>query len=374
MLGVVAALLAGQTWRVIDAIERVQDAVVPLPTREGRPRSALVRSTPEAVRSTAVPPLSVGAARSVATVPAITDDDGRPSALDVAGQVLGAGFDRGDPGRATAWGGRTELNVLVLGVDRRPGGGDQNADVVILARVDLARKRLRAVSIPRDLLVDIPDIGADRINSAYNYGVLSAAGDPAAGVALVRDTVEAAFGVPIDGYVLVDFAGFETVIDAVGGVQLDVPAPIHDPAYPRPDYGTEVVDFAAGRQWMNGERALQYARTRNADSDDGRRDRQLQVLVALFERGKSLGSVARADEVIVALGDAVQTGFDLRQQLLLVRVAFATDRADIEMITLAEPLIEPATTDAGAWVYIGDPTALAAFVQAALATGPIVAP
>lgn len=365
---IVGALFVAQTWRVIDAIGQAQQAVVPLPTEQPAVAAPTAAALP-------APPLAAGgtnAAVPAAAQRAPADDESvdQPSALAVASQMLGASFDRGDPGRADAWNGRTELNILVLGIDRRPDGGDQNADVIILARLDLIEKRLTAVSLPRDLLVELPGIGPDRINSAYNYGVQADPDDPAAGVAFVRDTIQHNFSVPIDGYVLVDFAGFESVVDAVGGIEIDVPAPILDPAYPSDDFGTEELRFEAGPQHMDGERALKYARTRNADSDDQRRDRQLQVLLALFEQGKNLGSVARADDLIIALGDAVQTGFNLEQQLLLARIGLQTEFSDIEMTTVDEPLIAPGTTETGAWVYVGDPVAIADFIhQALLGTG-----
>lgn len=371
---VCVALFAAQTWRIIDAIGHVQEsAVVPLPTPEHRraPVAMTDQTSPSsrpgivAERDTTVAPASV-TAKGDQSADAAGGSEGAPSNVDVAGAILGAGLDRGDPGRSEVWRGKSELNILVLGVDRRPDGGDQNADVIILARLDLVHQTLRSVSIPRDLLVDIPGVGQDRVNSAFNYGAVADPDDPAAGPGMVRDTIEHDFGVPIDGYVLVDFNGFTGVVDALGGIDVTVPKAIHDPAYPRPDYTTEVVDFAAGKQHMDGDRALKYARTRNADSDDERRDRQLQVLLALFDRGKSLHSMARANQLILAFGDAVQTSFGLDQQLLLARLAYQMDRGSIEMVTLGPPLVAPGTTDAGAWVYVGDTAALRGFVQESL--------
>ncbi len=371
---VCVALFAAQTWRIIDAIGHIQEsAVVPLPTPDHRraPRATTdqmsLSNRPGIVaeHDTTVG-LASGTSKGDKSGDVAGGSGGAPSNVDVAGAILGEGLSRGDPGRSEVWSGKSELNILVLGVDRRPDGGDQNADVIILARLDLVNQTLRSVSIPRDLLVDIPDVGQDRVNSAFNYGAVADPGDPAAGPGMVRDTIEHDFGVPIDGYVLVDFDGFTGVVDALGGIDVTVPKAIHDPAYPQPDYTTEIVDFAAGKQHMDGDRALKYARTRNADSDDERRDRQVQVLLALFDRGKSLHSVSRADQLILAFGDAVQTSFGLDQQLLLARLAYQMDRGKIEMVTLGPPLVAPGTTDAGAWVYVGEPAALRAFVQESL--------
>lgn len=275
-------------------------------------------------------------------------------------------MEDGDPGRSKVWEGKTDLNILILGVDRRVDGGDQNADVIIIAHLDLIQKKLAAVSIPRDLLVEIPEIGPDKINGSYNIGVLENPDDPVSGVVKVRDTIEYVFGIPIDAYTLLDFDGFRAIVDAAGGIEIDVPAPIHDEEYPTEDYGVKTVDFRAGPQDMNGERALEYVRTRHGDSDDGRRERQRQVLMALFAKGKALSSATRADNIILALGDSVQTSFRLEQQLTLARIAYSMHEEQISITSLGQPILQSGTTPDGRWAYIGDMNEIVAFVQAAL--------
>jgi LCP family protein required for cell wall assembly len=388
VLGVALLLLVValgvQTWRVVNAIvdaERV--AVVPLPTRATELAFGDVQQTTPVATATVVPtvaptgeaagvtganPTATATATSVPTVfptanVAPTNVADAPSRLDVLRKVVAAGMGNGDPGRSTVWNGKTDLYILVLGVDKRANGGDQNADVIIIAHLDLVHKKLVAVSIPRDLLVDIPGIGPDKINGSYNYGVKERPKDPVAGVAKVRDTIEHVFGVPIDSYALFDFDGFRAVIDAAGGVDVNVPAAIHDDQYPTEDYGTKVVDFAAGEQHMNGERALEYVRTRHSDSDDARRDRQRQVLLALFEKGKGLKSAAKADNLILALGNSVQTSFPLEQQLTLARLAYAMDESAITITPLGPPLLQEGQTPDGRWAYVGDMNAIVAFVR-----------
>jgi LCP family protein required for cell wall assembly len=397
-LGVVLLIaivaLGVQTWRVVSAIvdaERV--AVVPLPTRENELAFGDVKGTTPGPTATTVPAVSpaeetatgkaANAPTSAATSTAIpmpnvaapatsapAEEADGPSRLDVLRQLVNAGMENGDPATSSVWEGKTDLYILVLGVDRRADGGDQNADVIIIAHLDLLQKKLSAVTIPRDLLVDIPEIGPDKINGSYNYGVLERPDDPVAGVAKVRDTIEHVFGVPIDAYALFDFDGFRAVVDAAGGVEVDVPAPIHDEEYPTEDYGVKTVDFAQGPQVMDGERALEYVRTRHGDSDDGRRDRQRQVLMALFEKGKGFNSATRADNIILALGDSVQTSFPLEQQLTLARIAYAMDESAIAITSLGQPLIWEGETPDGRWAYVGDIAAIVEFVQNALVIAP----
>ncbi len=255
-----------------------------------------------------------------------------------------------------------------MGVDKRPDGGDQNADVIIIAHIDLVDRKVSAVSIPRDLLVEIPGIGLDKINSAYNYGVQSDPESRVAGVVMMRDTIESVFQVPIHGYIMVDFDGFTQVVDEMGGVTVDVPELIVDNEYPTEDNGTEVLTFTPGVQTMDGERALKYVRTRHQDSDDGRRDRQLQVLRALFDQAKSVDSISNGFDIITALGDSVQTSFYIDQQLALAQIGYGMADADINLSNLGDPLIWGGYTESGAWVYFSDPVAVNAWVKDSLST------
>ena len=319
------------------------------------------------------PPLETGA--SIESIDGNEDEDGGDelSSFDVVRELAEAGTDRGDPGLDGVWGGQTELTIMVLGVDRRPDGGDENADVIMLVRLDLVAKSIEAVSIPRDLLVSIPNHGEGKINGAYNVGVIEHPDHPAAGVAMMRDTIEDNFGVVIDDYVLLDFQGFEEAIDAVGGVEIAVPYLIVDDAYPTEDYGTEVVTFEPGLQDMDGETALKYARTRNVDSDDGRRERQADILLALFDEAKDLGSITQANRIILALGDTVQTSFHLEQQLTLARIGLDMVRTAITMEAIPETMLTEGYDDNGAWVYFADIGSVASFIQDELGLAPRIA-
>ncbi len=383
LLSIAVIIMAVQSWRILSAIVDVEhSSVVPLPPSDialatatnvpptDQSAAAIVPSTtPLVTRATQVPqaaPSSTPTALSSAT-PETAEPD-QLSQLDVARQLVDAGIGSGDPGNSDIWGGKTSLNILVLGVDRRADGGDQNADVIILAHLDLVNHRLSGVSLPRDLQVEIPGVGPGKINGAYNDGVVASPDDPVAGVAKMRDTVESLFGIPIDGYVLVDFAGFSDVVDAMGGITVDVPYEIVDDEYPTEDYGVQSIHFDAGVQEMDGEQALVYVRTRHADSDDARRQRQLDVIRAIFEQGKSIESIANADQVILSAGGAIQTNFDLEEQLTLARIAFEMSDADIRLTTLGEPLLQSGWSEDGLWIYTGDPAAIESFVRDALDT------
>lgn len=377
-LSIIVVIMAIQSWRILSAIVDVEhSSVVPLPPSELAlatatgvpPTGQSVASLATAVVPTAAAPMATNIPTSLVLTP--TTEPEQPdslSQLEVARQLVDAGIGGGDPGSSEIWGGKTELNILVLGVDKRADGGDQNADVIIIARLDLVNHRLAGVSLPRDLEVEIPGVGPGKINGAYNDGVLASPDDPVAGVAKVRDTIESLFGITIDGYVLVDFSGFSDVVDAMGGVTVDVPYEIIDKEYPTEDYGVQTIHFDPGMQTMNGEEALIYVRTRHADSDDARRQRQLDVIRAVFTQGKSIESIANADQIILSAGGAIQTSFDLEEQLTLARVAYEMNDAEIRLTTLGEPLLQPGWNADGQWIYTGDPAAIEAFVLDALRT------
>lgn len=274
--------------------------------------------------------------------------------------VLGAASGA-DPGLDPVWGGKRYLNVLVLGFDARDGETDPpRGDVFMLAQLDLVAKTLNVVSIPRDLWVTIPGYGEERINAAYPLGWR--ANQPAAGVALVKRTVEQNFGLPIDYYITVNFQGFRQTVDAVGGITVDVPYYLRDEAYPTEDYGVETVEFFPGSQRMDGKTALKYARTRHADSDYGRRQRQEQLLLALFDQGRSVGIVARLPAVLRSFGGTVQTNFTFDQQLALGRVALAMSRDNIGLYSVDETMTSGWFTPAGADVIRGDWPKIAALI------------
>jgi polyisoprenyl-teichoic acid--peptidoglycan teichoic acid transferase len=169
--------------------------------------------------------------------------------------------------------------VLVLGSDARPDeirrgeAGRTDTLLAVVAERPLAGQGagVGMISVPRDLWVEIPGHGSERINAAY------ALGGPVTAERVVGDLL----GVPVDSYLLIGLQGVRDVVDAAGGVEIDVARPIHDDAYPTDDYGIVVVDIPAGRQHMDGETALRYARTRHQDNDFGRMARQQQVMSAV---------------------------------------------------------------------------------------------
>jgi LCP family protein required for cell wall assembly len=186
--------------------------------------------------------------------------------------------------------------ILVIGTDggKAPGRGDANrSDSLLLLRTEPDKHRLSYLSIPRDLRVDIPGYGSAKINAANQAG----------GPALTIATVRALTGLPVDHVVVLDFDGFRELIDALGGIDVDVPRKILSnkfdcPYKPARCREWEGWRFEKGTQHMDGRRALVYARIRTnqlngADNDITRGGRQQAVAEAVGDQVASLGTFLR---------------------------------------------------------------------------------
>lgn len=242
------------------------------------------------------------------------------------------------------------VNVLILGIDRRPDEGNATrTDTIILLHADAGAGRLVLLSIPRDLWVTIPGWREERINAAHLYGELEAPGN---GPARTAETVSYNFGVPVHHTMRLDFEAFREVIDAAGGIDVDVPAPIIDDAYPTPNYGTMRVEIPAGLQHMDGETALRYARSRHGSSDFDRAARQQQILIALAKKVISPSGLFSASRARRAFQEAVETDLSTRD---LIRLALAWQRAGesgLEQIIIDHTLTTPFRTAQGAAVLL----------------------
>jgi LCP family protein required for cell wall assembly len=233
--------------------------------------------------------------------------------------------------------------ILVLGVDRR-GSEIPRTDTILLARIGPPGQPPAVLSIPRDLWVQIPGKGEDRINTAYVWGELGMGGGPA----LARKAVEENFGVRVDRVAVIDFSCFQAAVDAAGGVTIDVPARLVDETYPAKDGGVMEVIFEPGRQKVDGERALQYVRTRAPDSDFGRIRRQQQVLAAIAERVHSPAVAASVARSAIARCPDAGTEVSLADIALFGTLGAASGTPRFQL--LDESTVTPVTLPSGAQV------------------------
>ena len=242
------------------------------------------------------------------------------------------------------------VTVLLLGLDRRPGEGDMvRADAIMVLTAHPGGPAVGLLSIPRDLYLPIPGQGENRINTAHFYGEIDQAGS---GPERTAETIRQNFGVPVDAWVRVDFHGFVALIDAVDGVEVDVPEAVIDYAYPTEDYGVMTIEIPAGLQTMDGERALQYARSRHSSSDFDRAARQQLIVSALAQKLRQPATWVKLPAFYQAFNEAVDTNLSL---LEMVQVGLAVVRVGpdgVERVVIDEEMTTPYTTSAGAAVVL----------------------
>ena len=205
------------------------------------------------------------------------------------------------------------VNILLLGVGDAGHDGENLSDTIMVVSYDVATKQVAMISIPRDLYVNIGNnCGNAKINYANACGENKSKGT---GPLYAEQTVSQVLDIPIHYYARVNFTGFKDVVDAVGGVDIDVTEDLYDPYYPADDgLGGKDLYIKKGMQHMNGTTALRYARSRETTSDFDRARRQQQVLVAIKTKVMSTDTLLNPQKIIsltTALGNNIKTDFDL---------------------------------------------------------------
>ncbi len=240
------------------------------------------------------------------------------------------------------------INILFLGLDRKVGVPEHTAartDSVFILTIDPFSKTAGVFSIPRDLVVEIPDGSggyvSDRINVVWEMGEFTYDGYPGGGPGLIKDTIEDErnFDIPIDHYVILDFQDFKDLIDEVGGIDIDVPEYAADYAYEDCEgCAPYAVEFVPGMEHMDGDRALAYARIRKSDNDFKRIERQQLVIEATADKALSLDLFMSPSEAVDLYGkykDAVQT--DISALLIpgLAKLAQQVGTDNLNMVSMA---------------------------------------
>ena len=208
-----------------------------------------------------------------------------------------------EPGMMAA---NSAIHVMIMGVDRRADDVGRS-DTLMVAAIDQDKGKADILSIPRDTRVQIEGNGYDKINHAYAFG----------GHELTKKTVEKLTGVPMDYYILVDIKAFERIIDALGGVDIDVEKRMH---YEDPwdDDGGLVIDLYPGEQHMDGKKAIQYVRYRDGEGDIGRIGRQQKFMRAVLAKVLSPQVLPKLPKIIEEVGTALQTDMPVKDMLNMV--------------------------------------------------------
>jgi LCP family protein required for cell wall assembly len=303
--------------------------------------------------------------RGLAAIPNSPSGEFNPTTGQVApGQTapqVQAGTSVASGGQAApvslpTWSGVERVNILLLGVDLRcEEEGPTHSDTIIVATIDPVSQSAALLSLPRDLWVEIPDFGVNRINQAYFLG--QAYELPGGGAALAADTVEAFLGITIDYYAAVDFKAFVDFVDLMDGIVVDVPERIEDPHYPDNCYGYDPFTIDAGKQRLDGATALKYARTRiTFGGDVDRAGRQQQVIMAVREQATQLNTLPQlllnAPQLWQSFQDNVDTDLELNEALQLANLLRNIPAGSIRNVVLDYSYVYNDTTFDGQQVLV----------------------
>jgi LCP family protein required for cell wall assembly len=257
------------------------------------------------------------------------------------------------PGASTPpWNGTDRLNILLIGADEQQGG--HNTDTMITVSIDPVTHQVVMFTLPRDT-VDVPvpagpartvfgPTYAGKINSWY--AEIARRGDVYPGTAKTRgyaglkDILGNLYGLDIKYYVEVNFDGFTQVVDALGGVTVNVQVPVIDDRFPDLKTGFQRLYIPAGMQHMTGPEALRYARSRHGSSDFDRGARQQRVLVSLRQQSDPVQLLPRIDALADALKQTLRT--DIPRELFpqLVGLAEKVDTRDIRSVIFTPPFYQ----------------------------------
>ncbi len=220
--------------------------------------------------------------------------------------------------------GKETVNILFLGIGGAGHDGPYLTDTMLVVSINKKENKVAMISIPRDLLVNTYKFGKQKINALNAYAEAENAGN---GTRFARDVISELLRVPIHFYARVDFSAFEQLVDAVGGIDIDVPRAFSDPLYPRVSNPaqTTTVTFEAGPQHMDGRTALIYARSRHGNNNEGsdfaRSRRQQQIILALKNKiltGETLLSLGKIKDIYQILKDHVDTDVSAWEAIQLV--------------------------------------------------------
>jgi LCP family protein required for cell wall assembly len=274
-----------------------------------------------------------------------------PRSLLPAPSAIPSPSPRPSPTPPPAWAADGRLDLLLIGSDAGPDRWSLRTDTMIVLSVEVATGRATLFGIPRNLVgVPLPAESAGAftdgrfprlLNALYVYASGhpgSFPGGEARGFRAVTGAIQELVGVALDGAVVVDLAGFVRLVDAIGGLWIDVPERVIDANYPEADgSGYLRIDIRMGCQKLDGRMALAYARSRHQDSDYGRMRRQQAVLVAIARQVDPLALLPQVPELLEIAGRHLWTTIDRADIGSLASLAARVDTSRVTTVRFVPP-------------------------------------
>ncbi|CAI9385739.1 MULTISPECIES: LCP family protein [Bacillaceae] len=221
-----------------------------------------------------------------------------------------------------------DVSILFIGVDdsekrsSQSGTTRSRSDALMVATLNEKEKSVKLLSIPRDSYVYIPERGyKDKITHAHYFG----------GVTSTLDTVENLLEIPIDYYVKMNFDAFMDVVDALGGIDVDVPVTFTEQ---NSKDKAGAIHLEEGYQELDGEEALALARTRKIDNDIERGKRQQLIMQAIMKKAISVEGITKYSKVMEAVGSNMTTDLSFSDMQSLIAYATADNGLQVETLTL----------------------------------------
>lgn len=225
------------------------------------------------------------------------------------------------------------INILLTGMGGPGHNGPFLTDTILISSIKPSTGQIAMISIPRDLGVEIPGHGMQKINSANSFGEVKQSGS---GAALATKVISDTFDIKIPYYARVDFEAFKEIINAVGGIKINVDKAFTDKEFPAANDSFQSLTFTAGPQTMDGSRALQYARSRHGNNGEGsdfaRAKRQQKVLLALKEKILSFQTLAnpiRISKIVNSLGNHISTNIEFSNMISLLKLGRTMEMSKI---------------------------------------------
>jgi LCP family protein required for cell wall assembly len=238
-------------------------------------------------------------------------------------------------------------NVLAVGIGGKGHSGSDLTDTLIVASINEKLNKVVLSSIPRDLYVKHENIIAQRINSVYENTKYRLGEEE--GMQTLSDIASDFVGFPIHYYIKIDFKGLVDVVDAVGGIEVYNEETIYDPFYPGPNYSYQTFSLPQGTQYLDGETALKFARSRKTSSDFARSNRQQQVIFGIKEKALQLNilsSPERLTDLYKSIESNIGTNLTIREITSLAAVA-----SDLQSTDLVSAIVNDDFNNKGGFLY-----------------------
>lgn len=322
------------------------NAAPPPPTATTTATTAAPSPTPAAGEPTAPPPTAVVTTSVAATATTAITETGAATVETPVGDTL--------PLSKT-------LNILILGSDRLPNMPNWRTDVMMVVALDFDAQRIGVISIPRDVYIDaIPNHQPNKMN-VLDY--LGEQDEPnGGGPKLMERIIHERMGIRVDHYLRFDFKSFQTVVNTLGGVEIDIDCP----------YVDRVINLKPGVQRLNGDQALRYVRSRDIGGDLDRARRQQRIVWAVRNQMLKENWLPRLPALYQNLAGSIQTDVGIVTALRVARFVLSIDPDNVHSFVLSPPTLVNEGWRQGMFVFVPDWSAIATAVQKIFERPPFV--